>query len=118
MEHPPRKYFRCGSEDHMITKYPKPPKDNEKHRMHVIFNENVNPASNNGKNNNDHKIYIYMAQMSSNDGRSSEKYGDSSQLTNYILDLEETCDMTPEVSNLIPPSLEDTDKYIEVADIH
>ena len=30
MERPPRKYFRCGSEDHMIAKCPKPTKDNEK----------------------------------------------------------------------------------------
>ena len=29
-ERPPRKCFRCGSEDHMIAKYPNPPKDNEK----------------------------------------------------------------------------------------
>ena len=27
-EHMPRKCFRCGSEDHMIAKFPKPPKDN------------------------------------------------------------------------------------------
>ena len=59
-----------------------------------------------------------MAQMSSNDKHSSEKYGDSSQLTNWILDLGATCHMTPEVSNFIPGSLEDTDKYIEVADIN
>ena len=30
MECPPRKCFRCGSEDHMIAKFPKPTKDNEK----------------------------------------------------------------------------------------
>ena len=51
-------------------------------------------------------------EMSSNDERSSEKYGDSSQLTNCILDLGATCHMTPEVSDFIPGSLEDTDKYI------
>ena len=28
-ECPPRKCFRCGSEDHIIAKFPKPPKDNE-----------------------------------------------------------------------------------------
>ena len=56
--------------------------------------------------------------MSSNDKRSSEKYCDSSQLTNCILDLVETCHMTPEVSDFIPGSLEDTEKYIEVADRH
>ena len=59
-----------------------------------------------------------MAGMSSNDERSSEKYGDSSQLTNWILDSGATCHMTPEVSDFIPSSLEDTYKYIEVADGH
>ena len=56
--------------------------------------------------------------MYRNDERASEKYGDSSQLTNWILDSGATCHMTPEVLNLIPGSLEDTDKYIEVADRH
>ena len=59
-----------------------------------------------------------MAQMSSNDERSSEKYGDSSQLTNWILYSGATCHMTPEFSGFIPGSLEDTDKYIEVSDGH
>ena len=45
--------------------------------------------------NDDHKIYAYMAQMSSNDKRSSEKYGDSSQFTNWILDSGAMCHMTP-----------------------
>ena len=56
--------------------------------------------------------------MSSNDKQKSEKYGDSSQLTNWILDLGATCHMTPEVSGFIPGSLENTDKYFEVADGH
>ena len=56
--------------------------------------------------------------MSSNDECSSENYSDSSQLTNRILDLGATCHMTQEVSDLIPGSLEDMDKYIEVADRH
>ena len=59
-----------------------------------------------------------MERMSSNGERSSEKYGDSLQLTNWILDLGATCHMTPKVSDFIPGSLEDTDKYIEVADGH
>ena len=79
----------------MISKCPKPPKDNEKRRKQVRFNEKVNHACNNSKNNGDQKIYTSMAQMSSSDERSSEKYGDSSQLTNWILDLGATCHMTP-----------------------
>ena len=59
-----------------------------------------------------------MARLSSTDERKSEKYGDISQLTNWILDSGATCNMTPEVSDFIPRSLEDTDKYIEVADGH
>ena len=118
MECPPWRCFRCGSEDHMIAKCPKPPKDNEKRRKQVRFNEKGNHACDNGENNNDHKIYASMARMSSNDERSSEKYGDSSQLTNWILDSGATCHMAPEVSDFIPGSLEDTDIYIVVADGH
>ena len=59
-----------------------------------------------------------MARMSRNNERSSEKYCDSSQLTNWILDSGTTCHMTPEVSDFITGLLEDTDKYIEVADRH
>ena len=56
--------------------------------------------------------------MSSDDKRKSVKYGDSSQLTNWILDSGATCHMTPEVTDIIPGALEDTEKYIEVADGH
>ena len=66
----------------------------------------------------DQKIYASMARMSSNEERSSEKHGDSLQLTNWILDSGATFHMTPEVSGFISGSLEDTDKYIEVADGH
>ena len=59
-----------------------------------------------------------MARMSSDDKRSSEKYGDSLQLTNWILYSGATCHMTLEVTDFIPGSLEDTDKYIEVAERH
>ena len=48
----------------------------------------------------------------------SGNFGDSSQLTNWILYYGETCHMTPEVSYFIPVSLEDTDKHIEFADRH
>ena len=40
------------------------------------------------------------------------------QLTNWILYSGATCHMTPEVSGFISGSLEDKDKYIEVADGH
>ena len=59
-----------------------------------------------------------MARMSSDDKRESKEYGDNSQLTNWILDSGATCHMTPEVTDFIPGSLEDTDKFIEVADGH
>ena len=59
-----------------------------------------------------------MARMSSNDEHKSEKYGDSSQLTYWILDSKAMFHMIPKVSDFIPGSLEDTDKYIEVADGH
>ena len=51
-----------------------------------------------------------MACMSGNDEYPGENFGDSSQLTNWILDYGATCHMTPEVSDFIPGSLEDTDK--------
>ena len=53
----PWKYFRCGSEDHMIAECPK----------QVCFNEKGNYACENGKNDSDCEIYAYMARMSSND---------------------------------------------------
>ena len=57
-----------------------------------------------------------MARMSSDDKRERKDYGDSWQLTNRILDSGATCHMTPEVTDFIPGSLEDTDKFIEVTD--
>ena len=89
----------------MIEKCPKPPKDNEKRRKQVSFNEKVNRACNNGKDNDDHKIYTTMARMSSDDEHKSVKYGDSLQLTNWILDSRAACHMTPEVTDFIPGSL-------------
>ena len=59
-----------------------------------------------------------MAQMSSDDEQKSGEYGDSLQLTNWILDSGATCHMTPEVTDFIPGSLEDMDKFIEVANGH
>ena len=61
-----------------------PPRENEKRRKQVRFNDKVNCACDNDKDNDDHKIYESMACMSSDDERKSVKYGDSSQLTNWI----------------------------------
>ena len=59
-----------------------------------------------------------MARMSGNDECPSGNFCHNSQLTNCILDSGATCHMTPQVSDVIPGSLEDTDKHIEVADGH
>ena len=77
-ERMPWKMFRCGSEDHLIIKFPKPPKENEKRRKQVCFNEKVNRACDNGKK-SDQDIYAYMARMSGNDEYPSGNFGDSSQ---------------------------------------
>ena len=113
-----RKYFRCGSEDHLIAKFPNPPKDHQNPQKQVSFNEKGNCACYNGKNKSDQKIYASMARMSSNYKCPSGNFGDSSQLTNWILDSGATCHMTPEVQDFIPVFLEETDKHIEVADRH
>ena len=59
-----------------------------------------------------------MAQMSGNYECPSGNFGESSQLTNCILDSVATCHMTPQFSYFIQGLLEDTDKHIEVADRH
>ena len=56
--------------------------------------------------------------MYDNEECPSGKFGDSSKLTNWILDSGATFHMTLEVSYFIPDSLEDTDKHVEVADGH
>ena len=102
----------------MIAKFPKPPKDSEKRRKCDKSKENVNRACDNGDDDNDLKVYASMARMPSDDKRENKDYGDSLQLTNWILDSGATCHMTTEVTDFIPGSLEDTDKFIEVADRH
>ena len=73
----PRKCFRCASEDHLIAKSPKTPKENEKRRKQVRFNEKGNRTCNNGKNNSNQKIYAHMARMSGNVKCPSGDFGDS-----------------------------------------
>ena len=90
MERTPCKYSICGSEDHLIAKFPKAPKENEKHRKQVHFSERGNHASqkycNNSKHNNDQNIYASMVHMYDNDRCYSRDFGDIFQLTNWILD--------------------------------
>ena len=102
----------------MIAKFFKPPKDSEKLRKSEKSKEKGNRACDNSDDDNDLKVYTYMAHMYSDDERESKDYGDSSQLTNWIFDSGATCHMTSEVTDFIPGSLEDTDKFIEVADGH
>ena len=59
-----------------------------------------------------------MARMSDNEECPSGNFGDSLQLTNWILHSGATCHMKPEVSDFITGPLEYTDKHIEVADGH
>ena len=80
-----------------MAKYPNPSKENKKWRKQVRLDEKGNCARENSKNNSDQKIYAYMARMSNNDECPSGNFGDSSQLTNWILDYGATCHMKPEV---------------------
>ena len=117
-DRPTWKCFRCGSEDHLIAKCPKPPKDSDKRRKSDKSKENFKSAKGNSDDDDDLKVYASMARMSNDDVRKNKDYGNSSQLTNWILDSGATCHMSPEVTDFIPGSLEDTEKFIEVADGH
>ena len=77
MELTPQKCFRCGSEDHLIAKYPTPPNDIEKRRKQVRCNEKGNRACNNRRNNIDQEIYASMARISDHDECHSRNFGDS-----------------------------------------
>ena len=59
-----------------------------------------------------------MSRMSDNDEFSGRNFGDSLQLTNWVLDSRASCHMTLQVSYFIPVSLDDSDQDIEVADGH
>ena len=64
------------------------------------------------------KIYASMARMSNNAECPRRYYGDSSQLTNWILDSGATCHMTPDIQYFMPGSFWERDKYIKVEDGH
>ena len=90
----------------------------EKRHKSEKSKEKVSHACDNSDDDNELKVYASMARMSSDDKRENKEYGDCSQLTNWILDSGATCHMTPEVTDFITGSLEDKDKFIEVADGH
>ena len=46
-----------------------------------------------------------MAQMANDDVSENKDYGDSSQLTNWILDSGAPCHKTPEVTDFVTGSL-------------
>ena len=91
-------------------------RESQKQRKQVRFNKKGNHTCNNGENDSDQKIYASMACMSGNDECPSGNFGDSQQLTNWILYSGATCHITLEVSDFIPGSLEDMDKHIKFAD--
>ena len=60
-DRPAWKCFRCGSEDYLIAKCPKPPKDGEKKHKKVSFKEKGNSAKDNSDDDDDLKVYASMA---------------------------------------------------------
>ena len=70
--------FRCGYEDHMIAKCPKPPKDSEKRRKSERSKEKDNRACDNSDDDDELKVYASMVRMSSDYKRENKHYGDSS----------------------------------------
>ena len=86
----------------MIAKCTKPPKDSDKRRKSEKYKEKGNRACDNSDDGNELKVHISMARMSNDDKCENKDYGDSSQLTNWILDSGATCHMTPEVADFVP----------------
>ena len=64
---PARKCFRCGSEDHLIAKCPKPPKYSEKRRKSEKSKEKGDSVKDNSDDDDDLKVYASMARMSNDD---------------------------------------------------
>ena len=62
------------------------------------------------------KIYVSMARISTNAEITGRYFGNSLQLTNWVLDSGTTCHMTPDISDYITGLLVETGKYNEVLD--
>ena len=97
--------------------------------MRYISLEHINPkncaykltekdkdSDNRTEQNESEKIYAPMAYKYSNEKSHRRDFGDSSQLTNWILDSGATCPMTPEISDFITGPLAEIDKYTKIAD--
>ena len=52
-DRPTRKFFRCGSEDHLIEKFPKPPKDSDKRCKSYKYKEKDNSVKDNSDDDDD-----------------------------------------------------------------
>ena len=78
-DRPAWKCFRCVSEDHLIAKFPKPPKYGKNKNKKVSFKdkEKGNSAKDNSDDTNDLKVYASMARMSNDDLSKNKYYGDS-----------------------------------------
>ena len=57
-----------------------------------------------------------MERISTNAESPKRDFGDRLQLTNWVLYSGATCHITPDISDFIPVSMVETNKYIEVAD--
>ena len=66
-DRPARKCFRCGYEDHLIEKCPKPPKDSEKRLKSDKSKKKDNSVKDNSDDDDDLKVYASMAQISNDD---------------------------------------------------
>ena len=102
--------FRCGSEDHFINFFLKlNTSDNkfycntEKPKTRAYISMEIYKTSEDSTDEiESHKIYASMEHISSNVESPRNNYGDSSQLTNSILDSGATCYMSPDISDFIP----------------
>ena len=97
--------FRCGSKNNFFADFPKPDTldkkvylNMEKHKTCAYISTKIDETLENSKDKSESQnIYVSMSQMSSNADSPRRYFGDSSQLTNLILDSGTTCHMTPEI---------------------
>ena len=104
----PNTCFVCGSEDHFITNShkldtldKKVHRNRENPKTRAYRSCKIDKMLKNSTDESDsRKIYTSMARMLTNIERPISNYGDSSQLTNWILDSGATFHMTPDINIL------------------